>query len=409
MSDHSVFSWAELPPSLTAKLAKELAVASGGVPATVLADAFGEPPGEQFVQKAWPVLREAWLAHRPESRAAVIRRLASAGLGDKSQPRRSAEAQLAYLRTCRNSGRLRMIVLDEFLLFGATGDGRPDHIRGHQPATEQGGLDAKSLASMVSDLGVGEVLTVRPDGEESAVMLEFAATPTGTIETRVHEGTDVATRWRKADEVGRHLVADITQHLLDRAHAATFPAPVLQVIDATSRIRNPGHVTGSVAVSEDGIADRFDIPLRDQVMAFLAMRLGVPASEIAVDGDGDVPFQSGSAAFFLRVVDAPPTLHLFAPLLSDVSPSLSLYRRLNELSRRSLMTFTELEGFVTAAITLPGQPFIGQHLNMAIGLIYAVVDDLDDDLRAQFGGRRFIGNDPKPVARGLGMAEGGYL
>ncbi|SHN43991.1 T3SS (YopN, CesT) and YbjN peptide-binding chaperone 1 [Cryptosporangium aurantiacum] len=118
------FDWASVPTRLAAELARELALeeAAGG-PAAALRATFGPAPRVDFVRIAWPILRDRWLATDADARADVVAGLRAAALGDHETAPRGAEAQLTYLRSCRNTGRLRQVVLDRFLELGED----PDH------------------------------------------------------------------------------------------------------------------------------------------------------------------------------------------------------------------------------------------------------------------------------------------
>ena len=84
-----------------------------------LATKFGEPPTEMFVDELWPVLRDRWLATRPASRNRVVAELRKSGLGDTAIKISTKTGQMEYLRSCRQSGRLKAIVLAAFLDEGS--------------------------------------------------------------------------------------------------------------------------------------------------------------------------------------------------------------------------------------------------------------------------------------------------
>lgn len=113
------FDWSTVPTRLAAELASELALEDAAAgPATALQVTFGSVPGVDFVRISWPVLRDRWLTRDADARADVVAGLRAASLGDHETPPRGAEAQLSYLRSCRNTGRLRQLVLDRFLELG---------------------------------------------------------------------------------------------------------------------------------------------------------------------------------------------------------------------------------------------------------------------------------------------------
>ncbi|GAA0273016.1 T3SS (YopN, CesT) and YbjN peptide-binding chaperone 1 [Cryptosporangium japonicum] len=129
------FDWSSVPTRLAAELARELALeeAAGG-PAAALRATFGPVPRVDFVRIAWPILRDGWLVSDADARSDVVAGLRAAGLGDHEAAPRGADAQLAYLRSCRNNRRLRQLVLDRFLELGEddlhetdapSDDGRP--------------------------------------------------------------------------------------------------------------------------------------------------------------------------------------------------------------------------------------------------------------------------------------------
>ncbi|HEV2088395.1 MAG TPA: hypothetical protein VGR21_08795 [Cryptosporangiaceae bacterium] len=116
-----MFDWARVPQDVACELARELALEEECGDA--LRQTFGPVPDAAFVRVAWPALRDRWLTRDDDARADVVAGLRAAGLGDQSEPPRGAEAQLAYLRTCRNTARLRETVLERFLELGDPGHG----------------------------------------------------------------------------------------------------------------------------------------------------------------------------------------------------------------------------------------------------------------------------------------------
>jgi hypothetical protein len=124
------FDWSRVPASLAADLARDLALDVGARPGraasvAALKSTFGPEPGPDFVRVAWPVLRDRWLGADADARADVVAGLRAAGLGDHETPPRGADAQLRYLRSCRNTGRLRTTVLERFLELGERPASKP--------------------------------------------------------------------------------------------------------------------------------------------------------------------------------------------------------------------------------------------------------------------------------------------
>ncbi len=145
--------------------------------------------------------------------------------------------------------------------------------------------------------------------------------------------------------------------------------------------------------------------LREEVEATLRQVLGT--EELVVDADGDIPIREGSAMVFVRVVDDPPLVQLFSPLLIGVTESLALHRRLSELTRqRFLVRFHLVDETVLAGIDLLAEPFVPAHLGIATALLTGIADEIDTDLQAEFGGRVFFGDEARPKPP---KGTGGYL
>jgi type I restriction enzyme M protein len=78
---------------------------------------YGTPPDERFVRENWEVLLDEWLADDHAACPAVIAQLwKHVGYADRYPSGQHAE--VAFLRTCNNSHRLRQVVLAEFLRLG---------------------------------------------------------------------------------------------------------------------------------------------------------------------------------------------------------------------------------------------------------------------------------------------------
>lgn len=128
--------------------------------------------------------------------------------------------------------------------------------------------------------------------------------------------------------------------------------------------------------------------------------------ELHVDEDGDIPIVRGSAVVFVRIVESPNCIHLFAPLLSDVTTTDGLVDELNQLNTRILFARLTWNGeTVVARMSLFGDPFAPQHLADALQIMTELADSLDSDLQEQFGGRTFDGTFAPPKE----PIFGGYL
>ena len=112
------FQWKNLSKGLSKELARPMGLRVSFA-ADDLSAKFGELPTDALVEDLWPTLRERWLATRPASRERVVADLRKAGLGDTAVKIGSKAGQMEYLRSCRQSARLKAIVLAAFLDEGS--------------------------------------------------------------------------------------------------------------------------------------------------------------------------------------------------------------------------------------------------------------------------------------------------
>ena len=118
------FDWSALPAGLRKELADDLKIPGDDV-ARGLATRFGAEPTEDFVKEAWTALRDRWIARDPAVRRSVVSALRERGLGAKSTTGGIAAAEVAYLRSCRNTPGLRAIVLSHLLVLGQPSTDEP--------------------------------------------------------------------------------------------------------------------------------------------------------------------------------------------------------------------------------------------------------------------------------------------
>jgi hypothetical protein len=110
------FAWGHLPAQLVRALNEYAGLALIASPAD-LARTYGTPPDEEFIRENWQMLRDEWLADDDAARPAVVGQLWK-HIGYADQYPSGRHAEVAFLRTCNNSQRLRQAVLAEFLRLG---------------------------------------------------------------------------------------------------------------------------------------------------------------------------------------------------------------------------------------------------------------------------------------------------
>ncbi|MBQ1074245.1 hypothetical protein KBX06_13895 [Micromonospora sp. C31] len=179
--------------------------------------------------------------------------------------------------------------------------------------------------------------------------------------------------------------------------ATTVPVPARTRLAAALAAR-PVAARAVGPLPEPDPGDDGDGKLTHRVRAVLAGLLGVTTDQLRVDADGDVGIRAGSAMIFVRAQDDPPLVDVFSPLLTGVDPTESLYRRLSDLTNGLVVGRVYCTGdTVWASVPVFGQDFAPTHLLLALRAMIALADDLDDQLRREFGGSRFFG----PESTGL--------
>jgi len=128
--------------------------------------------------------------------------------------------------------------------------------------------------------------------------------------------------------------------------------------------------------------------------------------ELDVDSDGDIPLRYGSAMVFVRVFGDPPIIRVFSPVLAEARMGVDLAQVVNELNGQHLFVkWLISDGSVVASVDLFGDPLAAQHVLHACGVLGETVNELDEQLQEQFGGRTFFGEYAPPKILG----HGGYL
>lgn len=132
--------------------------------------------------------------------------------------------------------------------------------------------------------------------------------------------------------------------------------------------------------------------VKEKVQRYLTDMLG----SVTIDRDGDFAIRYGSAQLFVRVsaFGEGSIANVFAPTNSEVPASPELYRYVAEINRNYVFgkfSTRESEGKVTVSLThaLLGEYLDPDELKSALGLLAALADEVDDDIKSKFGGRRF--------------------
>jgi len=129
---------------------------------------------------------------------------------------------------------------------------------------------------------------------------------------------------------------------------------------------------------------------RDALLAELRRASGNP--ELAPDEDGDIRVRFGSALAFVRVLEDPPLVRVYSPVLASLEGDDRILERLNAInSQLHLARLIFVHGTIFAVVDLPSEPLVPVHVVRACTVLGQLADDLDDLLQAEFGGRTAFG------------------
>lgn len=222
----STFDWHDIDPALRIRLCLE-AAEDPEETATLLADRYGSRPDERLVAERWEVLRDEWLVVDAVARSRVVAALREAGLGERDLPVDRLATQMAYLRSCRNRGRLRSIVASAFVELPrrrASGDTKRSptdwatFTAGLTLALEQLGAEGRYRYLLLSVRGTGATATggaggpggpggpATPARRGSSYYVQFAALPEGRLRVEAVSNTFLTPEERLSVAAQRRLV-----------------------------------------------------------------------------------------------------------------------------------------------------------------------------------------------------------
>ena len=129
-----------------------------------------------------------------------------------------------------------------------------------------------------------------------------------------------------------------------------------------------------------------------------AIREGSGNADLEFSEGGDLPLRFGSAAVLVRVLDAPPCVRMFSPVLEDVEADDRLLDRLNELNAEiRFARFFVVEGKVIVAAEIFVVPVVADHVTRACLQVGSLADEFGGRLQKEFGGRRAFEEAPEGV------------
>ena len=122
------------------------------------------------------------------------------------------------------------------------------------------------------------------------------------------------------------------------------------------------------------------------LLATLKKTTGI--SDLTFDDDGDISIRSGSALTFVGLIDDPPYVRIYSPILVDVEDNAAICGRLNDINAtETLMRFIFRNGIIYSVADVSASPFVGAHVAQAFVHVCAIADGMDSLLQEEFGGQ----------------------
>lgn len=143
--------------------------------------------------------------------------------------------------------------------------------------------------------------------------------------------------------------------------------------------------------------------LEEEVLAAVSEGLGV--EDARFDGNGFLMLEAEGEPVFVLLLDGPPCVRLFTPVLVDVAnegETLGLLNTLNFEGRHA--RFVLDEGAVLAVIDLPGEPFVPDHFVESFMALASAAHELPESLQKLLGGS--VPSQPKAARKGGAEKKG---
>lgn len=427
------FDWASLPHALLWHLATDLDLT--GDPAKALKSAFGARPDEDFVRRAWPTLLEHWVSKQAAVRRSLASGLFALGLGDPTAKLTTAREETAYLRSCRNSPKLRRLVLEHLIAAGEEPPHPKDVSTQRQSArAADSGVPkdwsafAGKLAASLEQLEEHQYLVVSlrrsPDhyvqfaqGGVDGLRAETASNAILGPDEQLddHEEDELRTLgWRDPDPDRK---GGSPNYYFDWSP----PVPYTEVVSLAVRtfntvlsVSHPRQLTYR-AFGQGGteiIIPTLGIPrepmnkdqqrrseepeaktpeeLLEQVKRVMKPILGV--EEIVVDEDGDIPVRYGNVVVYVRVLKDIPLIKIFSPVVFDIGEPADILKTVNQINQDIPYAKATWNGkAIIFDADVIGVPLAASQLEHAYVAIAQLANEYAKALQERYGGRVTFG------------------
>jgi len=253
-----------------------------------------------------------------------------------------------------------------------------------------------TLAQVLGRLGAGKTLRLRRSGPDAAV--EVHARSDGALEVPaallVTGEEDGAGPGGPHVLYGRHRTEELAAQLVTAI--GDLELVTSSVVDASGVERLLDGAGARSDVTVDGLLDRWDLPLIEQVRRYLAQRFTVSLNELVPRWAGAIVLSLGRVPHLVEALDDPPRIHVSAVIVQGIAGSDELDLALHRGSEGGeLVRLRHHWDTVRAEVVLPAPTFMGQHLDLAFREI-ARVSAAADKIAAEFGGTPSHRIHPRP-------------
>jgi len=255
-----------------------------------------------------------------------------------------------------------------------------------------GGVDdtVTVVAQVLARLSVGQTLRLRRSGPSGTV--EVLARGDGALEApaavlgAVDGAVDAAEATGPHLIFGRHRVDELAGRLV--AAIDDLELVTSSIVDAAGIERLLDGSGARTDVTVDGLLDRWDLPLVEQVQRYLSQRFTVAPDALVTRWANILHFSLGRIPHIVEVLYDPRRLRIAATIVHQVPASDELDLALHRLNVGDrLVRFRHHWTYVLAEVVLPAPTFMGQHVDAALEAIkHHEVFRAADAIVKEFGG-----------------------
>jgi hypothetical protein len=238
-----------------------------------------------------------------------------------------------------------------------------------------------AVASVLGRLGVGQILRLRRAGAGGTV--EVLARVDGALEVPAAVlgesggGPHVLFGRHQVEELAGLLVA-----VIDDLELVTS-----SIVDGAGIERLLDGSGARTETTVDGLLDRWDQPLIEQVRRYLTQRFALSPSDFAPGLSNVIFVGLGRTPHAVWTLDDPSRIFISATIVHGTPGSEQLDLALHRASAgNGLVRLRHHWNKVLAEVVLPAPTFMGQHLDLAFSEIGRVSAELSDAIAAEFGG-----------------------